>query len=607
VRTLARCLLDQKPLWRIWALPSLIGIVTVPVALYMPLIQKDLVDDVFIGGRSELLIISVVLYSAAWIVAAGLNVAGGALRTYLDERLALDMRGKLFAHCEALSVPLWQQEHSGRIMSLFSSDVSNLASFTGSGLVIALGQIVTLLFTAFVMFSLNPALALVVVVLPAVVGGGASIISRPLRRASRHAQDKAAEASEGVHESLAGLREIAALDQGQRQSARLTATLYQLLRARMRLALIGAGITVGQSGFSLVATIVILGVGGYLVITGHTTLGTLVAFQLLYGQVFSSATALVGTVLNAQKALASADRIYEFLDIPPTVRDKPTARAPGDVRGEIRFEHVSFGYNPNQTVVEDISFSARPGEMVALVGPSGAGKTTIAGLISRFYDPDQGRVLLDGTDLRDLTLAGLRANIGIVFQDPFLFATTIRDNIAFGRPDASEAEIIAAARAANAWDFIQEQPQGLDTLVGQRAVRLSEGQKQRIAIARALLRDPRILVLDEPTAALDTRTEQLLQEALHNLMQGRTTFVIAHRLGTIQRADRILVLQRGRIVEQGSHPELLSLRGLYHELHQLQTGIGSNAAAVPHESSDAGLAVGVPALALVEEVARIGR
>jgi ABC-type multidrug transport system fused ATPase/permease subunit len=238
----------------------------------------------------------------------------------------------------------------------------------------------------------------------------------------------------------------------------------------------------------------------------------------------------------------------------------------------VTFEDVSFAYRPERPVLKQVSFSVDAGEMIALVGPSGAGKTTLTSLLTRFYDPSQGRVLLDGEDLRDLTLDGLRANIGIVFQDTFLFANTIRANIAFGRDGATEEEIIAAARGANAWEFIEQLPEGLNTYVGQRGVQLSEGQRQRVAIARAFLRDPRILILDEPTSALDARSEHLVQTALLKLMRGRTTFVIAHRLATVRRASRILVLESGRLVEQGTHEELLARGGLYREFYELQFG-----------------------------------
>jgi ABC-type multidrug transport system fused ATPase/permease subunit len=273
---------------------------------------------------------------------------------------------------------------------------------------------------------------------------------------------------------------------------------------------------------------------------------------------------------GVQTALAAADRAYAFLDEKPRVQERVATRSPRAILGEVAFERVGFGYQAGRPVLHGVSFTARPGELIALVGPSGAGKTTLVSLIARFQDPTEGRVLLDGTDLRDLTLADLRSQIGLVFQDTFLFATSIRENIALGREDATEMQICDAARASQAWEFIESLPDCLDTHVGERGVRLSEGQKQRLAIARALLRDPRILILDEPTAALDARSEHFLQMALDRLMPGRTTFVIAHRLATVQRAHRILVVDGGRIVEQGTHTQLLQERGLYRDLFNLQ-------------------------------------
>jgi ABC-type multidrug transport system fused ATPase/permease subunit len=272
----------------------------------------------------------------------------------------------------------------------------------------------------------------------------------------------------------------------------------------------------------------------------------------------------------------------------PQVSEGPHPLPVHKVRGQVAFENVSFAYRQGDPVLQRVSFVAEPGEMIALVGPSGAGKSTLVSLVARFYDPTHGRVLVDGIDVRHLSLAGLRDNIGMVFQDTFLFAGTVRENIAFGRSDASEADILSAARAAHAWEFITRMPDGLDAQVGERGVHLSEGQRQRLAIARALLRDPRILILDEPTSALDARSERLLQAALENLMRDRTTFVIAHRLGTVMRANRILVLESGRILEQGTHAELLLNGGLYRELHDLQFSSMANGASVqPSVGADA--------------------
>jgi ABC-type multidrug transport system fused ATPase/permease subunit len=290
----------------------------------------------------------------------------------------------------------------------------------------------------------------------------------------------------------------------------------------------------------------------------------------LYHVMYGPALNIFGVITTSQKARASMDRINEFLRERPRVAERFRAFTPERVAGVIAFEDVRFSYTPEREVLREISFVAARGETIALVGPSGAGKTTITNLIGRFYDPTVGRITLDGIDLRDLSLKALRDNISMVFQNTFLFDISIRDNIAFGRPDATAGEIAAAACASNAWEFIEQLPEGLDTPVGERGVRLSEGQKQRLGIARALLRDAPILILDEPTSALDARSEQLLQSALGNIMRGRTTLVIAHRLATILRADRILVVDDGRIVEQGSHSELIRARGLYRELYEMQ-------------------------------------
>ncbi len=567
---LIRCLRDSKSLWRVWLVPTIAAGVAVPLHLALPLIHRELVDGALLPGRLDRLVQVLGLYALVWLLMSLLGVLGGASQAQLNERLSLHLRRRLFAHCEALSVPFWHREHSGRTMTLFSSDVPTVTGFLGAGLVSVFAQITTLVFAAVVMFQLNAILALVVVSIPPLIGGLAWIVTRPLRAASRQVQEKTAELNERLHESLGGLREIAAFGQEQSQGARLAATLQDLLRLRLRLAFMGAGIGAGQSLFSLAVMLSLFSVGGYLTITGRTTIGTLLAMMQLLGQVYQPAMSLVGTVVGVQSVLASADRVYAMLDRQPLVREREAARDLRQAVGEVRFDDVTFAYTAGQPTLQDVSFTARPGEVTALVGPSGAGKSTLVGLIARFYDPDTGRITLDGTDLRDLTLAGVRRHIAMVFQDPYLFSASIRENIAFGREDATELEIVAAAHAACAWEFVERLPKGLDTPVGQRAIQLSEGQKQRLAVARALLRNPRILILDEPTSALDARSEHFLQAGLDNLMRGRTTFVIAHRLATIRRADQILVLDQGCIVQRGSHPDLLSVPGLYRDLCELQ-------------------------------------
>jgi ATP-binding cassette, subfamily B, bacterial MsbA len=581
MRILLRCLTLYQPVWRVCIPITLATVIAPAIVLAIPLVERQLIDGVVLAQRLDLLIPTMAIYSTLWLAMTGIHILNGTLRTYLGERLSQLLRQKIFTHSDALSLAFSHREHSGRTMALFANDVPSLVGLLSGTLFSTLGSLIVLVLAAALMFDMSWQLALVVALVPPLVGGLGAFVTRPLRPAARRVQEKAAELSERIQENLAGVREIVAFGREASEGRRFWAAQSELLRLRMRLAYMDTGLQTGQTVFSLAITLVILGYGGYLVTQGLVTIGTLFAIRSLFNYMFTSVSQVFGAVGTIQKTLAAADRIYAFLDQRPTVQEYPGARTPDGVHGAVTFEQVSFSYQPGRPVLHDVSFTARPGEVVALVGPSGAGKTTVASLIARFYDPGSGRVLLDGTDLRDLTLEGLRSQIGMVFQDSFLFATTIRENIAVGRERASEAEVVSAARAANVWEFIEALPDGLDTVVGQRGVQLSEGQKQRVAIARALLRDPRILILDEPTSALDARSEHLLQTALDVLIAGRTTFVIAHRLATAARADLILVLDRGRIVEQGTHGELLERRGLYHELYELQFGGRDKAARRP--------------------------
>ena len=549
-----------------------VSVISPLVMLALPLVEKQIVDDAILGHQLHRLPLLGAWYAGFWILSLLLGTLSTLLNTYLGEQIWLDLQHRLFKQSERLSLAFSHREHSGQTMALFQNDAPVLGGLLGSTTTSALSTIVVLLVSSILMFGLSLQLALAVAVVPAVVAGLALIVTRPMRPAMRRAQEQAAALTERLQENLAGVREVVAFGREQSQGERFVAALRQAVRLHMRLTYMDAGFQAGQSLFSMAITLAVLGYGGYLVAQGKTTLGALFAIRTLFSYLYVHLGRLFGLVNGVQKSLASAERVYAFLDKEPRVVERPAARPLLDCRGEVVFEGVSFSYRKDQEVLHQVSLAARPGELVALVGPSGAGKTTLAGLIARFYDPDSGRVLLDGTDVREFTLHGLRSQIGIVFQDTFLFATTIRENIAFGREGATEAEIVAAARAAHAWEFIERLPEGLDTPTGERGAQLSEGQKQRLSVARVLLRNPRILVLDEPTSALDARSEHLLQAALTALTRGRTTFVIAHRLSTIRRADRILVLDEGRIVQQGTHTELLGRPGLYRELCLLQFG-----------------------------------
>jgi len=559
-----------RGLWWLWLLLLPWSAAVAILVVKMPLVEKWIIDDVVLGQQIDLLIPAAATYAALWLVVTIGQGFSNGLQTYIGEQLMLRIRSGLFDHCERLSMPFVQTQHTGRTLALFTQDVPNICGFFGSVAVGGTANLVGLLVAVVTMVGLSWQLALVAGIAPPIVVGLGSLVTRPLRPAARAAQQKVAELIEQFQESLAGIREVIAFGGGPTRRAHLAAVLGELLRLRMRVVFIETSLRGAQSTFLLAVRLTLLGFGGYLAIRGDVTLGTLVAMQSLVGYVFQPASDLLGMISGGQRMLASAERVHAVLAQVPAVREREAARPPRDVRGEISFRHVGFAYRDGGPVLRDVSFTARPGEMIALVGPSGAGKSTLASLVVRFHDPVDGQITLDGVDLRDLTLEGLREQIGIVFQDTFLFAATVRENIAFGSNRVGDEEIIAATRAANAWEFIEHLPNGLDTHIGERGIRLSEGQKQRLAIARAFLRQPRILILDESTSALDARSEHLLQVALENLMRGRTTFVIAHRLATVRRADQILVLDQGRVIERGTHESLLGRDGLYRELFDLQ-------------------------------------
>ncbi|HVT32347.1 MAG TPA: ABC transporter transmembrane domain-containing protein [Rhodanobacteraceae bacterium] len=491
----------------------------------------------------------------------------------LGERVAADLRRRLFDHLLTLDQTFFEKTRSGELVSRLAADTELVQTVVGSTLSVALRSFVTLLGATVLMILSSPhlaglsALVIPAVVLPIVVFG------RRVQRLSRESQDRIADTSAVASESLNATHTVQAYTREPEESARYaTAVARALATARRRIAMTGT-LTAMVILLTFGAITLVLWAGAKAVIAGSIAAGVLsqfVLYAILAGGSVGALTEVWGGILRAAGALG---RIGELLETRAGIASPPSPTSlPKPVRGAVRFEHVEFRYpsRPDRAALHDFSFAVEPGETVALVGPSGAGKTTVFQLLLRFHDPQQGRITLDGVDLRALALSDLRGSFALVPQDPVLFGSSAADNIGFGRSDADAEAIVAAAQAAEAHEFIDTLPERYGTYLGERGVRLSGGQQQRVAIARALLRDAPILLLDEATSSLDAQSEHAVQHALERLMQGRTTLVIAHRLATVQRADRIVVMDGGRIVAQGTHAELVRAGGLYAELARLQ-------------------------------------
>jgi subfamily B ATP-binding cassette protein MsbA len=550
------------------AFAALLLVVSTVLGLVWPQVVQRVID---IGLRDEgfldLLILGLLVVLLVRALIDGLRQF---VMAYTGERVIFDLRMAIVRHMQALSLSFFNRRKTGELMSHVTSDATLVHGVITQTVIQVLGQVLTLAGGVAIIFLMNWRLALLTLVVAPPIAVLGQRMGRRIRDISREAQDAQGEAVGVLQEAIAEVRVVQAFTREDYEAARFHEKLLFTFNKTIERARIAATMfpVIGFLGFF--SSIVVLWYGGHEVARGEMTAGMLVAFLLYMGMVAGPVGMLASQWTQVQQAFGAGDRIFALLDTAPEIQDRPGAVLLPPVRGEIRFEDVSFRYGATGSepiVLDGVTTTFQPGQVTALVGPSGAGKTTLVNLVGRFYDPVAGRIAVDGHDLRDVTIRSLREQLAVVPQEPILFADTIRENIRYGRLDATDAEIDEAARSANATEFIARLPSGLATIVGERGVRLSVGQRQRIAIARALLRDAPILLLDEATSSLDNESEYLVQQALDRLMRGRTTIVIAHRLSTVERADRILVLDRGRIVEEGTHGELLTLGGLYHRLY----------------------------------------
>lgn len=538
--------------------------------LYIPWIIKEMIDQVLADKNSEMLNMIAFSIIAIFLVRGMFWYGQNYLMSYVGQRVIIDIRAAVFSKLQRLSVSFYDKNKTGTIMSYVTNDVNALQSAMVENTIemvtegfILIGSVVAMIYldwrlTLFTICTFPPVLWFM------------EFFGKKIRKTGGRIQECTADITSVLQESVASARVIKSFVREGYEIDRFEVENKENFRANMKNAQLMATLTPVVELVAAICVTMILWYGGNNVINGTITAGSLIAFLTYAVNISNPIKRLTRVIGNIQKALAAAQRVFMILDMPEEVAEVENAKLLPHVKGKVEFQNVSFAYNEKGDVIKDLSFTVAPGEAIAIVGPSGAGKSTIANLLPRFYDVNAGDIKIDGHSVREVTLDSLREQVGIVPQETMLFNGTVYDNILYGRLDATKEEIEAAAKAANAHDFILQLNEGYATRLGDRGVNLSGGQRQRIAIARAILKNPRILILDEATSALDTESERVVQEALDRLMVGRTAFVIAHRLSTVKNADKILVLEKGSLVEAGTHDELLALDGLYAHLYKIQ-------------------------------------
>jgi ATP-binding cassette subfamily B multidrug efflux pump len=528
--------------------------------------------EVLVHGLGQLVLVIIALA----IAGALMNGLLSYLMNWSGQKVLLTLRKQVFSHMHKLSLGYYSTHETGAVMSRIVNDMDTLQQAVNFVLVNLISGVVMILWIGVKMFTYNWGYALISMAVTPLMVLVTILLSNQARKAFRRTRIEIGKVNANLEESISGVREVQAFG---REGANIEAFRESNAAnrdANIKAVSYTAAMQPTMEALSYVAIAIVTITGGFLLLGGGTMFGAEISLGLIitfigFVQRFNQPISQISQLwTNMQSAVAGAERIFELLDTVPDVQDVPNAVQMPPIQGRVAFENVSAQYVPGEPVLEDVSFTAEPGQTIAIVGQTGAGKTTIINLLPRFYDVVTGKILIDGYDVAEVSSASLRKQIGIVLQDTFLFSDTVMNNIRFGRPDASEEEVIAAAKLSHADDFIQRMPQGYNTVLGEHGAGLSQGQRQLLAIARAALANPRILILDEATSSVDTRTERQIQSALERLLEGRTSFVIAHRLSTIRNADQVLVIEEGRIVERGTHASLLAQKGVYYNLYMRQ-------------------------------------
>lgn len=545
--------------------------------LYLPWIIKDMIDDVLLNKDMDTMKWICIGVVVVFLIRGVFYFGQTYLVSYVGQRVIVDVRSQLFKKFQRVSPAYYDKHQTGAIMSYVTNDVGAMQAAVIDNLVDLITEASILVGSIGMMIYLNWQLTLIIMVVVPMVSFAMKKFGRKQKSTGTVIQERISDVTSRLQESVSAARVVKSFVREEYEIKRFDEVNYLSFRANMKNVQVSSFMNPTVETLAAMAVAGLLWVGGYMVTSDVITAGELVAF-LTYGVNLANPVKRLSRVYgNIQKAMASADRVFGVLDMDEGLYNKENAVVMPPIKGKVEIKDVTFSYTEGEPALEHLNITAEPGQMIALVGPSGSGKSTIANLLPRFYDVDSGAILIDGMDVRDVTMASLREQIGIVPQETMLFSTTVMENIRYGRLEATDEEVIAAAKAANADEFIQDLPDKYNTELGERGLNLSGGQRQRMAIARAILKNPAILILDEATSALDTESEKIVQEALDKLMVGRTSFVIAHRLSTIFNADQIFVVEDGRLKEHGTHDELLARGGLYKTLYDIQFRQGEGA------------------------------